>query len=73
MWAKAEPMTRDEVRQAIVMTGAQICATAGVSENTVRRWMSAGVLPSVKIGGRIFFPAQGFLELMEGGSDEVVA
>jgi excisionase family DNA binding protein len=64
VWKRAEPLTRDQVRQAVVLTGAQVCATAGVSENTVRKWVREGTLPCVTVGGSRFIPAKAFLELM---------
>ena len=62
-WRTEEKLPRDDLRQAVVLTGGQIVAQTGTCENTVRKWMRDGTLPTVKIGGRVFVPAQAFLRL----------
>lgn len=41
-------------------------------ENTVRRWMREGVMPSVKIGRRLYLPESVFDELIENKLKEVI-
>lgn len=60
---EAQPLTRDEIASKIVLTVAEVAATAQVSPNTVYTWVRDGVVPSVKIGNKRFIPADKFLAL----------
>ncbi|MCC6617468.1 MAG: helix-turn-helix domain-containing protein [Chloroflexi bacterium] len=45
------------------MTVAEVAAACGVTERTVRRWLSEGRLPALRIGGRVRIPAHAVREL----------
>ena len=63
-WKRVPALTVDEMRQRVVVNGPEVAATCGVSEFSVRRWVREGILPTVKVGNRHFYPAEAVLRLM---------
>lgn len=45
------------------MTVAEVAAACGVTERTVRRWLSEGRLAGLRVGGRVRIPAHAVREL----------
>lgn len=63
-WKRVPALTVDEMRQRVVVNGPEVAATCGVSEFSVRQWVREGLLPTVKVGNRHFYPAEAVLRLM---------
>lgn len=48
-----------------LLTPREISERLNVHENTVRRWIREGTLPSIKIGRRLYLPESKFNEFCE--------
>lgn len=66
-------LTRAEVEQMPYLSAPQAANFAGNSRDTWLRWAKLGLVPSIRIGGRVFFPVKPLLAMLDGATVDPAA
>ena len=58
----------DELERRVTITIPEAAKLIGVHEQTLRRYIARGIIPSVRLGSRVLIPTKALREWLESGN-----